>query len=163
MKFLLIRHADAQPLPEGSDLEDMNRPLTDKGIAQCKILATALLRISLPLGKVVSSPYLRAVQTAEELLKHYPEPKPEIHQSPPLEPGGKEKKLSRFLRGLDTEHVTLIGHMPDLAAYAGWLIGSKKAQLALTKTGAAYIESDTGPGKGCGTLTWLITPAWCGC
>ena len=30
------------------------------------------------LGKVVTSPHLRAKQTAEELLRHWPEPKPEL-------------------------------------------------------------------------------------
>ncbi len=160
MNFLLIRHADALPVEEAGDVSDADRPLTDKGLTQCSALAAMLKRGGVTLGKVVSSPYLRARQTAEELLKHWTEPKPELEFCNHLACGGKEKKLSRFLRSLETEVVTLVGHMPDLAVYAGWLIGTKKAQISLAKAGAAFIESDTGPNKGAGTLSWLLTPEW---
>ncbi len=56
--------------------------------------------------------------------------------------------------------MTLVGHMPDLAVYTGWLIGTKKAQIGIAKSGVVFIESDTGPQKGAGTLTWLLTPEW---
>jgi len=161
MNFCLIRHGDAQPVDVTSGLDDADRPLTEKGFQQCRDLAAALRRAGVELGKVVTSPYLRARQTADELLKHWQEPAPELVVCEALAPGGKDKKLSRFLRGLESDSVTLVGHMPDLAAYAAWLVGSKKTQLNLAKAGAAFIESDTGPNKGAGVLTWLITPAWC--
>ena len=160
MNFCLIRHADAQPVDPASGLDDADRALTEKGLQQCRGLAAALQRAGVQLGKVVTSPYLRARQTAEELLKHWQGEAPEVLVCEALAPGGKDKKLSRFLRGLESDTVTLVGHMPDLAAYAGWLIGSKKTQLNLAKAGAAFIASDTGPNKGAGALTWLITPAW---
>jgi phosphohistidine phosphatase len=112
------------------------------------------------LGTVVSSPYLRAVQTAEKMLESWQETRPSLVLCDHLAPGGKIKKLSRFLHSLETDVVTLVGHMPDLAVYGAWLIGSKKAQLTLAKSGAAWIESDVGPQKGCGVLNWLLTPQW---
>lgn len=160
MNFCLIRHGEARPADAASGLEDADRPLTQKGIRQCRDLAVALQRAGVELGKVVTSPLLRARQTAEELLRHWKEPVPELLVCEALAPGGKDKKLNRFLRGLESNTATLVGHMPDLAAYAAWLIGSKKTQVNLAKAGAAYIEADTGPNKGAGTLAWLITPAW---
>ena len=162
MNFCLIRHADAVPVDPVGAINDADRPLTEKGLQQCKALAETLKRGGVVLGKVVTSPYLRARQTAEEVLKHLPAPLPEMLVCDHLVPDGKEKKLSRYLRTLEAETVTLVGHMPDLAAFAAWLIGSKKAQVAFAKAGVAWIECETGPTKGGGVLTWLLTPDWYG-
>jgi phosphohistidine phosphatase SixA len=51
--------------------------------------------------------------------------------------------------------------MPDLNDYAGWLIGSKKAQVDLAKAGIACVHFEDEPDKGAGVLTWLVTPQWC--
>ena len=50
--------------------------------------------------------------------------------------------------------------MPELAGYAAWLIGSKKAHLELTKAGIARINFEEVPAKGAGVLNWLVTPEW---
>jgi phosphohistidine phosphatase len=160
MNFCLIRHADAVPPDPALHASDADRPLTELGRKQCKALAATLKRGGIVLGTIVTSPYLRARQTTEELLKYWPEPLPEVLTCEHLAPDSKEKKLNRYLRTLETATVTLVGHLPDLAAYAGWLIGSKKAQLNFAKAGVAWIESETGPAKGAGVLTWLLTPEW---
>jgi phosphohistidine phosphatase len=160
MNFCMIRHADAVPVDPTGAMKDADRPLTDKGLGQCKALAATLKRRGIVLGKLISSPYLRARQTAEEVLKFLTEPRPELLMCEHLIPDAKEKKLNRYLRTIEEETVTLVGHMPDLAVYAGWLIGSKKAQVAFAKAGVAWIECETGPTKGGGVLTWLLTPDW---
>jgi phosphohistidine phosphatase SixA len=58
--------------------------------------------------------------------------------------------------------MALVGHQPDLGFYAGWLIGSKSAQVDLAKAGVARITCDDKPGKGRGMLIWLVTPEWFG-
>jgi phosphohistidine phosphatase len=159
MDILLIRHAEAEPR-EATAGADEDRPLTEQGRTQCRGLAEALQRRGVALGKLVCSPLLRARQTAEGLLEHWAEPKPELLLCEALSPEGKDKKLTRFIRGLDSERVTLVGHMPDLAEFAAWLIGGKKAELHLAKAGAALIQCEAGPSKGGGVLTWLVTPQW---
>ncbi len=161
MDLYIIRHADAQPLGEGGILDDEERPLTALGQAQCGPLASALQRQGVRLERLLTSPLLRARQTAEGLLQHLPSPKPELHTCDHLAPGGKRRKLTRFLRGLGVQSAAIVGHMPDLSLYAGWLIGSKKAQVDLAKAGIAYIHFDDEPDKGAGVLTWLVTPQWC--
>jgi phosphohistidine phosphatase len=158
MDLYLIRHADAQP--EDSAVDDADRPLTAVGQLQCGPLATALRHAGVHLSRVVTSPLLRARQTAEGLLQHWSEPMPELQVCDALAPGGKRRKLTRLLRDLDDREVALVGHMPDLACYAAWLIGSKKAQLELAKSGVARIHCDGAPDKGEGVLTWLIPPDW---
>lgn len=162
MDFYLIRHAEAHPLGEGGVVEDADRPLTSKGLAQCKPLATALLRQGVQFDQVVTSPFLRARQTAEALLQHWPAPSPPLHLAELLVPGHKPRKRTRYLRGMDGHSLALVGHMPDLAVYAAWLIGSKKAQIDIAKAGVACVRFEAKPGKGQGVLSWLVTPDWYG-
>jgi phosphohistidine phosphatase len=162
MELYLIRHADAQPLGEGGIRDDAERPLTPAGHRQCPPLAAALQRQGVHLERVVTSPLVRARQTAEGFLQHWAKPVPELQVCNALAPGGKRRKLTRFLRDLGADPVALVGHMPDLGAYAAWLIGSRKAQVELAKAGVARIQFEGKPDKGCGVLTWLITPEWCG-
>ena len=161
MDLYIIRHADAQPLGEGGIENDGDRPLTAMGRAQCGPLAKALQGNGVVLERLVTSPLLRARQTAEEMLEHLSSPTPELHTCDHLAPGGKRRKLTRFLRGLGAQSVAIVGHMPDLGLYASWLIGSKKVQIDLAKAGAACIHFEDKPDKAEGVLTWLVTPQWC--
>lgn len=161
MDLFLIRHAEAEPLGEGDIQDDAERPLTPAGRAQCKPLAHALVRLGVHLDHIATSPLLRARQTAEELLNFWPAPLPELELCEALAPGVKPRKLARYLWKKGAGAVALVGHMPDLAEHAAWLIGSKKAQLELAKAGAIYIACEKLPAKGSGALTWLVTPAWC--
>jgi phosphohistidine phosphatase len=160
MDLYLIRHADADPLGAGV-AEDADRPLSIQGQSQCPPLATALKRQGVHLDRVLTSPLLRARQTAEGLLKDWPAPAPELQECELLLPGLRPRKLARFLNDLEVKTVALVGHMPDLGTFVAWLIGSKKAQVDLAKAGCARIECEGKPNKGSGVLTWLITPEWC--
>ena len=161
MNLYLIRHAEAAELEPGDTRDDSERPLTDKGMSQCRALAAALRARQIELNHVVSSPLLRARQTAEGILRDWQGTPPEQLTCNALQPGGKVKKVVRFVLGLSGEHVALIGHQPDLGELLGWLIGAKKARLEIAKAGAALVHFDGSPAKGEGSLAWLVTPAWC--
>jgi phosphohistidine phosphatase len=161
MDLYIIRHADAQALGEGGIEDDADRPLTPAGQAQCGPLAAALQRQGVRLERIVTSPLLRARQTAEGLLKDLAPPTPDLHICDHLAPGSKRRKLTRFLRGLGAESIAIVGHMPDLGLYAGWLIGSKKAQIEIAKAGIVCIHFEDEMDRGAGALTWMVTPEWC--
>ena len=161
MELYLIRHADAVPLGEDGIEDDEDRPLSAVGLAQCSPLAAALQRQGVRLEAIVSSPLLRARQTAEGLLKHLAPPTPEVQVCEHVAPEGKRRKLSRFLRGLGKQSIAVVGHQPDLSLYVGWLIGSKIAQVELAKAGVACVHFDDEPDKDSGALAWLVTPQWC--
>ena len=95
VELYLIRHADAEPLTPALAADD-ERPLTAKGLDQCEALAAALLRGGVQLDKIVTSPLVRARQTAERLLQHWKEPLPELVISDALAPHTKAKKQKRF-------------------------------------------------------------------
>ena len=160
MDLYLIRHADAVPVGEQNVIADEERPLTDVGEAQARTLATGLQRQAVRLDLVLTSPLLRARQTAEGMLRQWTLPTPAMQVCSELAPGVRSKKLARVLRDLEGQAVALVGHMPDLADHAAWLIGSKKTQLDLAKAGVAHIVIADKPDKRSGTLVWLVTPEW---
>jgi phosphohistidine phosphatase len=159
MDLYLIRHADALPLGEGGIQDDAERPLSETGVAQCAPLAEAFARRGVHLDQVVTSPLLRARQTAEAILQHLPSPPP-LHLCDHLAPGGRRRKLTRFIRGLEGTSLGLVGHMPDLALFAAWLIGSKKAQVEIAKAGFACVRFESRPDKDLGVLISLLPPQW---
>jgi phosphohistidine phosphatase len=161
MNILLIRHADALSAGESGAVDDESRPLSDAGHAQCAPLARAIERFGARPQVVISSPLLRARQTASGLLPVWDGSPPELRTADELAPGAKRSKLARLLRGLSAETVALVGHMPDLGQFAAWLIGSKKAHIDFAKAGAACLVTDTVPGKGGAALVWMVTPDVC--
>jgi phosphohistidine phosphatase len=160
MDLYLIRHADALALGERGITEDADRPLSEKGENQSQHVGKTLRRQGVVLDKLVTSPLVRARQTADLLLKNWDGPRPEVHVSADLAPDARPRKLARFLRQLGGEHVALVGHLPHIAYWAGWLLGAKKAHIEMAKAGIALITCGDGPRKGTGALQWLVTPAW---
>jgi phosphohistidine phosphatase len=155
-----IRHAEAVPRGTADVNTDEDRPLTEHGHAQARALSAALQRCKVRLDVLLTSPLLRARQTAEDLLNAWPDPKPELLQCDELAPEARASKLARALRKLRKESVGLVGHMPDLATDVAWLVGSKKAQLDLEKAGVARVVCAEEPDKGSGVLVWLVPPEW---
>jgi phosphohistidine phosphatase len=160
MDLYLIRHAEAVPREDVNGVADEDRPLTDAGRDQCRALAAALQAHHITFQKVVTSPLVRSRQTAEALIEHGPAPKPELLECDVLAPGGRSKKITRCLLGLEGDAIAVVGHMPDLGEYLGWLIGEKKVSVTLAKAGVARIRFDGAPDKGAGELAWLVTPLW---
>ncbi len=160
MELFLIRHADALALGERGITNDEERPLSEKGEADAQAAALALQAKGVVLDKLLTSPLLRARQTAEILLRVWSRPELILDTCDCLAPAGKSRKLSKYLLKSGGERLGLVGHMPHLAEYAAWLLGNKKFQIELAKAGVALITCGELPAKGVGTLQWLVTPEW---
>lgn len=157
MLLYVIRHADAaDPADYATDEE---RPLTEVGHAQVQRLAATLPQHGVRLAVVFSSPLVRAWQTAEGLLLGW-QPRPALQECSALEPGGSVKELAQLLQE-QTGDVAVVGHNPDLEWHIAWLIGSRKAQVAMAKGAVACLDCEHPLRKGCATLRWLITPDFC--
>jgi phosphohistidine phosphatase len=101
MRLVLIRHAEAVP---GSP--DELRALTTEGREQARRLGERLRAEGLDPDAVLSSPLLRACQTAEELGLGEPE------TSEALAPGATAEEVLAAVDGRG-ETVVVIGHQPD--------------------------------------------------
>jgi phosphohistidine phosphatase len=160
MLLYLIRHAEAVELGSPGAARDFDRALTPHGRDQTRALAGAFARLKLPVDAVAASPLVRAHQTAVELLNAW-QPGARVitcdHLSPErLKPG----KLSDFLAAIPGERVAAVGHMPEIGAYAEWLLGAAEGSVPMAKAAAACIEFKGDPAKAAGKLQWLVTPEW---
>jgi len=159
LDLYVIRHADALALGERGITSDQDRPLSAKGETQSAAVGKMLQRRGIVLEKLVASPYLRAQQTAQIVLQQL-KPAPELLTTDALEPDAKPRKLAKYLQSLTAKSVGLVGHLPHVGVWTGWLIGSKKSQVDFAKAGVAHLVCSESPAKGEGGLHWLVTPEW---
>jgi phosphohistidine phosphatase len=161
MHLYVIRHADAVPLGQRGITSDEQRPLTEAGKGQCQVVVRALRRLGVKLDRLLTSPLVRARQTAEAIREGWGAGAPKIVECELLAPGGKKRLLMERLREQHVDSLGVVGHNPDLSELVGWFLGEKRAGINLEKAGLACVEFDGIPGKGTGHLAWLITPLLC--
>lgn len=159
MNLYFVRHADALPVNMTDITSDAERPLSEEGHRQVLRLASGFKRLDIHLDAVLTSPLVRARQAAEGLVKHL-NLNLEVQECKHLVPGGSPKKLGKFLRQAEVQHVVLVGHEPDLGEHTAYFIGSKRARIEFAKGGMACVVCDNPPRKGTGVLLWLLTPSW---
>lgn len=158
MNLYVVRHADALAAGIDGVMTDEERPLTEEGQRQVKGLAGAFQRLAVVPERIVTSPLVRARQTAEGLARRLGLPPEAVIECKALAPDGSSKKLGKFLRKLAARAVVVVGHEPDLGRHTAWLLGGKKARIGYAKSAAAHLVCDREPDKGAGSLRWLITP-----
>jgi phosphohistidine phosphatase len=160
MKLVLIRHAEAKALGEDGIADDFDRPLTEFGRAQAEAMAKALVGLGLCADAVWTSPYVRAVETATIVAAALTPGRPTISSDFLRLEEMRPRKLTAALPS--GKVVVLVGHMPDLAQYAGWLLGCSKDAVDFGKGAAALLAFGKTAGKGQGELRWLVTSEWLG-
>ena len=159
MNLYLIRHADAGNREEWKG-DDADRPLTDLGHRQARVLGEAFHQRNIVVEAVLSSPTVRTRETASAFLGGA-ESNVSLGFSDLLAPGAiKRRKLSKQLAALGVGSAAVVGHDPDLPEYLGWLIGADSETVHIEKCGVALVACDEGPGKGGGRLVWIVTPEW---
>ena len=115
VRVYLCRHAEAAP----GDPDDL-RELTATGREQARALAARLAALPEPPVLVVSSPLLRARQTAKEIAAATGAP---LQVDARLEPGATADLLRASLEGTDGP-VATVGHQPDCSEIAVALTGA---------------------------------------
>jgi len=130
MDLILWRHADAQ-----DGVPDMSRPLTAKGRKQAERMA-AWLKPRLPEGcRILASPALRAVQTADALGLDYA-------LSDKVSPGVDATALLTAAGWPDAaEPVLLVGHQPSLGLACGLLLCGEERELSIKKGAVVWLSN----------------------
>ena len=140
MKLLLIRHGEA--VDASPDAADGSRWLTARGRAETAAAAKHLR--AHPPGALVTSPLVRAVQTAEILAAHAEPPGP-VTVLPALATGD----LAAILRFIEAWRgdgaLALVGHEPTLSQvllallkHARWPGFEKSSVVALSRKGGQW-------------------------
>jgi len=161
MNLFLLRHGLAVERDEFDFARDEFRPLTPKGKKQLSHVAAAMRALELDFELVLSSPLVRARQTAEIIAAELKLQKRLVFTDE-LKPGGDAKKLVQKIAGLKKvpENVLLVGHEPDFSELISLLVtGSHGGGFALKKGGLAKLEIEKLRAGKCAILAWLLTPA----
>jgi phosphohistidine phosphatase len=157
MRLYLIRHADAVELAEGRTMRDAERELTRKGRRQAKRLAGFLQAVGVTTPAVISSPLLRALQTAQILSRCLAAG--DVTSTPALAPNGDPGDVLETVSSFEERDVLAVGHMPDLGRMAAWLLGAPEHdRFAFRKTATAAFRFEGRPTPGTAVLEWIVQP-----
>ena len=157
MKLYLVRHAIAED-PAGYE-DDSLRPLTEKGREKMKRIAQGLAELGVSPDLIVSSPYVRASQTASVLAKEL-KYKEELSYSDFLVPMGEPNDMiGEINEKFSVDELMLVGHEPNLSSLAGVLLaGSSELSINFKKGGVCCLSVDDLHYDRKATLEWLVTP-----
>ena len=119
--------------------------------------ARGLARLGVALDVILSSPLVRARQTAE-LVAAALDPRPSLITVDSLAPDGTYAAIiSDLEKHARKTHIALVGHEPAIGELASRLIGSRHA-LEFKKGAVCRIDLDGIPPAGPGKLRWMLTP-----
>ncbi len=160
MNLYIFRHGLAEDRGTSRCSQDADRPLLPKGKRKLWRIATAMENLDLSFDLILSSPYLRARQTAEIVAEALESPK-RLKLCDALAPDGSLKNLVGFLRRFrpSPKAVMLVGHEPYLSGLISLLVsGGSDFRVTLKKGGLCKLAIESlRPGR-CASLEWLLTP-----
>jgi phosphohistidine phosphatase len=158
MQLLLVRHASAETRDLRRWPNDALRPLTTRGKRRFRRAATGIAQLGIVPDLCLSSPYRRALQTAEILHERAGWPEPV--KTAWLMPGRRQEQLLQQLAGRRDGCVALVGHEPALGHLLSWLTtGNASAVRSRFRKGSvACLAFGSVPAPGRGELHWLLMP-----
>ncbi len=159
MELYLIRHALAQQLGLKNDFTDEKRTLTSEGRDRMREAARGLRKLGVQLDLLLTSPLVRAVETAEIVADALGINKKEIIPTDKLAPGGSADDLFAEIKSHGVESVALVGHQPDLGETMAKIVQAHgKLSIDLKKGSVCCINVvETVPSLR-GEMVWLMTP-----
>ena len=153
MKLLILRHA-AAARPDSPAVADEDRPLTSRGRKRFKKAAKGLAEIMGAPDLLLTSPLLRARQTAKIAGKVW---KLEPTEEPLLAGGSPEALLQSMVVHPEHSVVALVGHEPDVSRLLAHVVGGGGERFPFKKGGAAFVELGDGTDR-VGRLIWFMPP-----
>jgi phosphohistidine phosphatase len=150
MDLILWRHAEA--VESGTELDDLERPLTARGERQA-IRMAAWLNQHLPATtRVLASPARRTQQTAVALERKF-------RTVPALAPDASVTALLEAARWPDAkEPVLVIGHQPTLGLVAAQLLSGTAQPWTVKKGAVWWLRSREREGEGQIVLVNVLSP-----
>ncbi len=156
MNLYILRHGIAAD--RGAEYPDDNlRPLTDRGIRRMRREAKGINAIGVAPDVIISSPLVRAIQTAE-IVRNGLDAPPQIAISEALVP---EAHPSQIIQELVKSHsslssVMVVGHEPHMSSLVSYVMTGQVGWLIRLKKGALCNMDISALGRG--QLLWALAP-----
>ena len=160
MDLYFLRHGLAGQYGDPKYKDDSLRPLTAQGREKMRLAAQGMLALGLEFDAILSSPYLRARQTAELVAQTYNLKSRAVHLTNGLlAPASFQRILKEILVHFPrSKHILLVGHEPHLTELVSSLLNcSAPLSIDFKKGGLCCLTLDQP--QGTATLNWLLTPA----
>ena len=158
MQLYIVRHGIAIEREDPKCPPDPDRYLTEEGIEKTEQVAKGIAALGATADLLMSSPYVRAMQTAEIFADALDYPKAKIRRTDLLLSGSEALVFYRELaKDKQSSTVFCFGHAPQLDDLIAAGIGLKHPVTSLKKAGVALLElKRVSPPSG--ELVWLATP-----
>jgi phosphohistidine phosphatase len=163
MIIYVIRHAIAAPVTASEAAQDdSQRPLTGNGYRKMRRIARGLNQLRASLDLILTSPYVRAAETAKIVAKEFELSKENVVVTDHLSPEGA---ADRLIEEIQAHHgsigkLALVGHEPSLSSLISLLVsGNPGLSIALKKGSVCRLSVDVLQYGRCATLDWLLAPA----
>jgi len=160
MNLYLLRHAIAVLRGTEGYERDSDRPLTRKGEKKMYRIAEGMKSMDLSFDVILSSPILRAKQTAEITAKVLGQ-KEQLEFLEALSTSGDPEEVIEAIRKkyASCESILLVGHEPDMSALISVLLsGDDNLAITMKKGGLCKLIVDQIQFGRCATLEWLLAP-----
>ena len=160
MNLYILRHGLAVDPGTAEFAKDSERPLTPKGERKLWKIAQAIEELELSFDLILSSPYVRALQTAQ-IVAEALDLRKKLETTETLTPDGSTEKLVDLInrRKPRVEEVLLVGHEPYLSELISLLVsGNTESAVTMKKGGLCKLTSELLEEGRCATLEWLLTP-----
>ena len=152
MRLYFLRHGLAGDSTTWAGADE-TRPLTPEGITRMQGSACTIAALELELDEIISSPYIRARQTADIVATELGLP---VTAAASLVPGFNFTMLERLLNSrLTASALLLVGHEDDFSQIIGRLIGSGRVMMkkgSLARVDLLQLQPPAG------ILSWLLPP-----
>jgi phosphohistidine phosphatase len=158
LELVIVRHAIAFERDRSRWPDDRLRPLSPEGKQKFRKAASGLARWIPQVDRLLTSPLVRARETAELLTDVAGWPK--AVECQPLEPETDPQELLSHLRGLKAKRIALVGHEPALSTFICFCVAGPPTTLhiEMKKGATARIAFSAAPSASSGTLTALVPP-----
>jgi len=140
MHLYLVRHGVAVDRDDPDCPPDTERPLTPKGMKKTQAVALGLFTIGVKPDAVLTSPWLRAVQTAEIFCEVIGFSSSKIVRSEALKGTSTPAELFRELAKMKAKEVLCFGHEPHLHLVIGQVLHTSAKITELKKAGVAILD-----------------------
>lgn len=159
LTLVLIRHAIAEDRAEfaRTGRPDDERPLTDRGRRRMRKAAAGLRRVLPDIDRLLSSPLVRAWQTAEIVSAAYDDMR--IGALDAAASGDRDDLLAALRDAPGGSVVAVVGHEPTHGYWTSWLLAGENADFVSYKKGeACAVEFGSAIEPGSAKLLWKLRP-----
>jgi phosphohistidine phosphatase len=158
MKLILMRHAIAEQRSSKYP-DDSQRPLSDEGERKHRAISEVMQQMGISFDVMISSPLVRARQTAEITAKVYGG-KEEIIESDTLGGEFSVPAAIKLIQAQDAASTVLcVGHEPDFSTLAAALLHSSgDVEIDFKKSGVMGLDFPDRVAQGTAVLSYFLKP-----